>query len=76
MTMILTGQAAGTHAARRAMSACRRLGGFVAAQFAAARTRRMLGDLDNRILDDIGLERTDIGQVAERVAAGRIRRSR
>jgi uncharacterized protein YjiS (DUF1127 family) len=76
MTMILTGRATGTHAALRAISVCRRVGGFVAAQFAAARTRRMLGDLDDRILDDIGLERTDIGCVAERVAAGRIRRSR
>jgi uncharacterized protein YjiS (DUF1127 family) len=76
MTMILTGQLAGTTAARRMICACRRAAGLVAAQFAAARTRRVLGDLDDRILDDIGLERADIGVVADRVAAGRIRRSR
>jgi uncharacterized protein YjiS (DUF1127 family) len=75
MTMILTGRLAGTTTTRRMISICRRVGGLLAARFAAAQTRRVLADLDDRILDDIGLERTDIGSVAERVAAGRVRRS-
>ena len=44
------------------------------ARFAAARTRRVLGDLDDRILADIGLERTDINGLADRIAEGRMRR--
>lgn len=72
-TTLSTGRAGG-QAARRALRACGHLVDRLAAQFAAARTRRLLGELDSRILDDIGLERTDIADVAARVASSRLRR--
>jgi len=75
MTMILAGQAAGTLAARRTLSVCRRLADHLAAHLAAAQTRRLLDGLDDGILDDIGIERTDIDGVAERVASALRRRS-
>lgn len=72
-TTLSAGRAGGL-AARRALSACRHLSDFLLARFAAAQTRRVLGELDNRILEDIGLERTDIAGLADRIADDRYRR--
>lgn len=74
-TTLSAGRAGGL-ALRRALGACGRLSSRLVARLAAARTRRLLGELDDRILEDIGLERTDIAGLADRIAAGRYRRRR
>lgn len=74
MQTTLSAGRAGGLAARRALGACRHLSDFLLARFAAARTRRILGELDDRTLEDIGLERTDIDGLADRIARGRFRR--
>ena len=74
MQTTLSAGRAGGLAARRALSACWHLSAYLLTRFAAARTRQILGDLDDRILEDIGLERTDINGLADRIAESRLRR--
>ncbi len=74
MHITLSAGRAGGLAARRALGACRQAANFLLARFAAARTRQILGELDDRILEDIGLERTDINGLADRIAENRLRR--
>lgn len=74
MQTTLSAGRAGGLAARRAFGACRQAANFLLTRFAAARTRQILGELDDRILEDIGLERTDINGLADRIVEGRMRR--
>ena len=74
MQTTLSAGRAGGLALRRALGACRHAADLLLARFAAARTRQILGELDDRILEDIGLERTDIHGLADRIAHDRYRR--